>query len=276
MWLVIGGGMLVLLIAAMGKQKKNTCTGYSIIIKDGSDEKYFLSEIDIMQLLKTAVKGDIKGQSKSNFNLRQMENLLEENAWIKDAQLYFDNKDVLHVVVAEREPVARIFTARGKSFYIDEDENGIPLSQNLSTDVPVFTGVPDREDRRKKDSLLLREIRNTAKFISSQPFWRAQVAQVHLVRSDVNSDWEFEMVPVIGNHIIKLGNGYKIEEKFNRLFIFYKEVLSRTGFDKYKTVDVRFAGQVIGSKSENPKVDSIQLRKNVEELLQQINKVSTE
>ena len=276
MWLVIGGGMLVLLIAAMGKQKKNTCTGYSIIIKDGSDEKYFLSETDIMQLLKTAVNGDIKGQSKSNFNLRQMENLLEENAWIKDAQLYFDNKDVLHVVVAEREPVARIFTTRGKSFYIDEDENGIPLSQNLSTDVPVFTGVPDREDRRKKDSLLLREIRNTAKFISSQPFWRAQVAQVHLVRSDVNSDWEFEMVPVIGNHIIKLGNGYKIEEKFNRLFIFYKEVLSRTGFDKYKTVDVRFAGQVIGSKSENPKVDSIQLRKNVEELLQQINKVSTE
>lgn len=276
MWLVIGGGMLVLLIAAMGKQKKNTCTGYSIVIKDGSDEKYFLSEADIMQLLKTAVKGDIKGQSKSNFNLRQMENLLEENAWIKDAQLYFDNKDVLHVVVAEREPVARIFTARGKSFYIDEDENGIPLSQNLSTDVPVFTGVPDREDRRKKDSLLLREIKNTAKFISSQPFWRAQVAQVHLVKSDVNSDWEFEMVPVIGNHIIKLGNGYKIEEKFNRLFIFYKEVLSRTGFDKYKTVDVRFAGQVIGSKSENPKVDSIQLRKNVEELLQQINKVSTE
>ena len=276
MWLVIGGGMLVLLIAAMGKQKKNTCTGYSIIIKDGSDEKYFLSETDIMQLLKTAVNGDIKGQSKSNFNLRQMENLLEENAWIKDAQLYFDNKDVLHVVVAEREPVARIFTARGKSFYIDEDENGIPLSQNLSTDVPVFTGVPDREDRRKKDSLLLREIGNTAKFISRQPFWRAQTAQVHLVKSDVNSDWEFEMVPVIGNHIIKLGNGYKIEEKFNRLFIFYKEVLSRTGFDKYKTVDVRFAGQVIGSKSENPKVDSIQLRKNVEELLQQINKVSTE
>ncbi len=276
MWLVIGGGMLVLLIAAMGKQKKNTCTGYSIIIKDGRNEKYFLSETDIMQLLKTAVNGDIKGQSKSNFNLRQMENLLEENAWIKDAQLYFDNKDVLHVVVAEREPVARIFTARGKSFYIDEDENGIPLSQNLSTDVPVFTGVPDREDRRKKDSLLLREIGHTAKFISSQPFWRAQTAQVHLVKSDVNSDWEFEMVPVIGNHIIKLGNGYKIEEKFNRLFIFYKEVLSRTGFDKYKTIDVRFAGQVIGSKSENPKVDSIQLRKNVEELLQQINKVSTE
>ncbi len=276
MWLVIGGGMLVLLIAAMGKQKKNTCTGYSIIIKDGRNEKYFLSETDIMQLLKTAVNGDIKGQSKSNFNLRQMENLLEENAWIKDAQLYFDNKDVLHVVVAEREPVARIFTARGKSFYIDEDENGIPLSQNLSTDVPVFTGVPDREDRRKKDSLLLREIGHTAKFISSQPFWRAQTAQVHLVKSDFNSDWEFEMVPVIGNHIIKLGNGYKIEEKFNRLFIFYKEVLSRTGFDKYKTIDVRFAGQVIGSKSENPKVDSIQLRKNVEELLQQINKVSTE
>ena len=90
--------------------------------------------------------------------------------------------------------------------------------------------------------------------------------------SEADGSWEFDMIPVIGNHIVKLGNGEDMEQKFNRLFIFYKQVLSRTGFDKYKTIDVRYAGQVVGGKSENPKVDSVQLRKNVENLLQQIKK----
>ena len=93
--------------------------------------------------------------------------------------------------------------------------------------------------------------------------------------SDADASWEFEMIPVVGNHIVKLGDGENIEQKFNRLFIFYKEVLSRTGFNKYKTIDVRYAGQVIGGKSENPKVDSVQLRKSVENMLQQIKKMET-
>ena len=272
MWMVIGGGMLVLLIAAMGKQKKNTCSEYIISTRGVAEDKCFLSKADIAKILKAAVKGEIKGQAKSSFNLLDMEALLEDNVWVKDAQLYFDSKDVLHVIIAERKPVARIFTVKGKTFYIDDEEKGIPISANLSTRVPVFTGVPDKEDRRKKDSLLLLHIKNTAQFIKDNPFWRSQVAQVDVVLSDVNGDYEFDMVPLIGNHLVKLGDGEDLKEKFNRLFIFYKEVLSRTGFDKYKTVDVRFAGQVVAGKSENPKVDSVQLRKNVEELLNQIKK----
>jgi cell division protein FtsQ len=274
--MVIGGGMLVLLIAAMGKQKKNTCKDYSIAIKGSEAKSFFLSETDIVKLLKAATKGDIKGQQKASFNLQQMENLLEKNVWIKDAQLYFDNKDVLHVSVTERKPVARIFTKNGKTFYIDENENGIPLSENLSIKVPVFTGVPDKEERSKKDSLLIHDIKTTAQFISGNSFWTAQVAQVDVASSGTDGSLEFEMVPVIGNHIVKLGNGENIEQKFSRLFIFYKQVLARSGFDKYKTIDVRFAGQVVGGKSENPKVDSVQLRKNVENLLQQIKKIESE
>lgn len=266
----------MLLIAAMGKQKKNACKDYSVSIKGGEEKDFFLGKEDVVKLLKAATKGNIKGQPKASFNLQQMENLLEDNVWIKDAQLYFDNKDVLHVSVIERKPVARIFTRKGKTFYIDENEKGIPLSENLSIKIPVFTGVPDKEDRAKKDSFLIRDIRTTAQFISSDPFWSSQVAQIDVTPSDADGSWEFEMVPVIGNHIVKLGNGENIDKKFNRLFIFYKQVLARSGFDKYKTVDVRYAGQVVGGKSENPKVDSVQLRKNVENLLQQIKKIESE
>ena len=276
MWVVIGGGMLTLLIAAMGKQKKNTCKDYSITIKAGEGDDLFLGKSDIVKLLKAATKGNIKGQTKASFDLLQMENLLEENVWVKDAQLYFDNKDVLHVKVKEREPIARIFTEGGKSFYIDEEEQTMQLSDKRSAKVPVFTGFPDKEMRKDRDSLLLHDVKLTAAFINSHPFWASQVAQVDMAPSEADGSWEFDMVPLIGNHIVKLGSGENIEQKFNRLFIFYQQVLSRTGFDKYKAIDVRYAGQVVGRKSDNPKVDSVRLRKSVENLLQQIKKMESE
>jgi cell division protein FtsQ len=276
MWLVIGGGMLTLLIAAVGRQKRNTCKDYSITIRSSQGNKSFISKGDITSVLKTATKGNIKGQSKSAFNLLAMEQRLEGNGWVKDAQLYFDNKDILHVIIKERQPVARVFTAAGKSFLVDADGKVMPLPARRDMKLPVFTGFPDKKIKTKQDSLLVGDITAAARLINGDTFWAAQVAQVDIARSGTDGSWEFEMIPVLGNHIIKLGNGHDLERKFGNLLGFYKQVLSRTGLDKYKTIDVRFKGQVIGAKSENPKVDSVQLRKNVESLLQQIKQMDME
>jgi cell division protein FtsQ len=275
MWVMISGGVLTLLIAAVGKQKRNTCKDYVISIK-GNDESLFLSIEEVLKTLKTAANGNIKGQSKKSFNLLRLENLLKENQWVKDAQLYFDNKDILHVSVTERKPIARIFTAGGKSFYIDDEAQKMKLSVKRTAVLPVFTGYPDKTLKIKEDSILMNNIKITAQLINTDSFWTAQVAQIDVTPSESDQSWEFEMIPVVGNHIIKLGNGQNIAQKFNRLFIFYKEVLSRTGFNKYKTIDVRYAGQVIGGKSENPKVDSVLLRKSVEKMLEQIKIMETE
>ena len=275
MWVLISGGMLTLLIAAVGKQKRNTCKDYAITIK-GNNDDLFLSKADVLKTLKAATNGNIKGQSKKSFNLLRLENLLEENEWVKDAQLYFDNKDVLHVSVVERQPIARIFTSGGKTFYIDDEAQMMKLSARRTAVLPVFTGFPDKKMQTKKDSVLLNDVRITAQLINKDSFWMAQVAQIDMKASEAEDGWEFEMIPVVGNHIIKLGDGDNILQKFNRLFIFYKEVLSRTGFNKYKTIDVRYAGQVIGGKSENPKVDSVRLRKSVENMLEQIKKMEAD
>lgn len=273
MWLAIGTGMLTLLIAAMGKQRKSHCRDYSINITGIQGDEFFLDEADILKLLKAATKGKIKGQPKSDFDLRKMEQLLEDNVWVKDAQLYFDNRDVLHVSVKEREPVARVFTTAGKSYYLDNDGKFMQLSDKLSARLPVFTGFPDKKLLSAPDSLLLRDVLNTATFINGHPFWTSQVAQVDIDQTAGASSRQMIMIPVVGNQSIRLGDGKDIEKKFNRLFVFYKEVLSKTGFEKYKSIDVSFAGQVVAAKSENPRVDSVQLRKNVEVLLRQIKEM---
>lgn len=263
LWVAIGAGMVTLLAAAMRKQKNDRCSDYAITI-NGAKDNLFVDEKDIMKILSSGKDNRIKGQPVSAINLRKLEQQLEKNDWVKDAELYFDNKHVLHVTVTEREPVARVFNTGGKSFYIDREDRRMPLSDKLSAKVPVFTGFPERKTLLRKDSALIKDIRTAAEFILGDPFWMAQVAQI-----DITAEREFEMVPVVGNHLVKLGKAEQIEKKFHRLFVFYKQVLGPSGFDKYKTIDVQYAGQVIGVKGNGSKVDSVQLRKNVEKLLQQ-------
>ena len=263
-WLCIGGGMLTLLLAAISKKNKGQCKDYSISIK-GVQKNFFIDKKDVEQLLITATKGNIKGQLISSFNLHELEQMLEHNTWIEEAELYFDNRDVLHITVTEKEPVARVFTTTGTSFYIDSLGKKMPLSDKLSARVPVFTDFPEKKKMNAADSVLLNDIRITANYIINDPFWISQVAQI-----DITPEGNFEMVPVVGNHLVKLGNGENINQKFHRLMVFYKQVLSKTGFDHYKVIDVQYKGQVVTSNyAGKTKIDSVQLKRNVEKLLRQ-------
>lgn len=266
LWVCIGGGMLSLLIAAIGKKKREDCTDYTITIKN-SAENLFIDANDITKLLKSGAGFEIKGKKISEINLKKLEQLLRENVWIRKAEMWFDNRNVLHVEVYEREPIARIFTTGGRTFYIDSSERKLPLSDRLSARVPVFTGFIDKKVYSAKDRLLLTEVKNIATYIKNDPFWMSQVAQI-----DITAERNFELSPVVGNHLIKLGNGKDIEKKFNRLMIFYKQVLAQKGFDSYSTLDVQYAGQVVGTRrgTEKSKVDTVMLKRRVNEMLKQV------
>jgi cell division protein FtsQ len=261
-WLLIGGGMFTLLLAAISSKNRNTCSDIRVEWKSRG-KNFFIDEKDVEQILAKAIPGNIKGRLVNSINLHELESLFEKNQWINDAELFFDNRDVLHISIRQQEPVARIFTSTGNSFYIDSSGKKMPLSDKMSAKVPVFTGFPDKKVLTARDSVLLNGVRTIANYIIRYPFWTAQVAQV-----DISEDRKFEMIPMVGNHIVKLGDANEIPAKFRRLMIFYQQVLRQTGFDRYKLIDVQYRGQVVATRyAGDPKIDSVQLRKNVEKLL---------
>ncbi|HEX9510893.1 MAG TPA: hypothetical protein VF939_10435 [Puia sp.] len=263
-WCIAGAGVLVLLVAAIKYRNNKTCKGYKIEISGPSGE-LFIGKKEINGLLASAGAGQWKDRPTQSFDLRRMESVLEKNVWIRDAQLFFDNNGVLQVNVIEREPAARIFTESGNSFYIDSSGVQLPLSDKLPVKLPVFTDYPAPGIRQHgEDSVLTVQIRQLSAFIRNDPFWMAQIAQIA-----ITSDRGFELVPTIGNHVIEFGDGDDYQQKFHRLFVFYKEVLSRTGFDKYSRIDVAYAGQVVGTRkgSEGTRFDSLQGMKNIQQLI---------
>ena len=271
LWLVIGGGIIMLLAAAMHKQKNETCRDYTVRIK-GAGSDLFIGEVEIVEMLHKSAGSELKGIAVSSLNLHELEKELERNTWVEDAEIYLDSKAVLHVIVTEKKPIARIFTTAGNSYYIDSALRKLPLSDKVSAKVPVFTGFPERKNWLKRDSLLVKDVRQLALFILHDNFWQSQVSQI-----DITADREFEMIPLIGRHVVRLGTAEKLEKKFDRLLVFYKKVVSQSGFNSYPLIDIRYDGQVIATRTnEKRRVDSLQLRRNVEKLLRSGTNVTNE
>lgn len=262
-WLAIGISLLTLLIAANRREMGHECKDIAITIR-GVGESFYVDKNDISAALKKEAGGDLVQQQLKSINLAKLEQVLEKNPWIKDAEIYFDSRNVLHVLVTERQPVARVFTTAGNSFYIDTGALRMPLLDEVSIRVPVVTNFPAAKRLNKKDSVLLNDVKLLAQFVTKDEFWNAQVAQIDIIDRKY-----FEIIPTIGSHIIHFGTAENLEDKFHRLLVFYRQVLSKTGFDKYSALDAQYDGQIIGvHKGSVSSVDSVQLQKNIEELLE--------
>ena len=264
-WSLIGVGGIILLIAAMKKKNHQLCKGYEVVIT-GPEEQIFIDKNDVEEIL-FGNNRQIANKPFASFDLFKMEEKLEKNVWIEDAELFFDNNGILKIRVKEREPIARVFTVTGSTYYVDTSCAQLPLSDKLAPHLPVFTGFPtDRKKPGKDDSLLMRQIVHISQFINQNRFWKDQIEQI-----DITQARTFEMIPLVGNHIVTLGDGNDIEKKFAKLFIFYQQVMSKTGFDSYQKLDLQFAKQIVATKkwATLSKRDSLMAVAKVKQLIQE-------
>lgn len=246
LWVLAGIGTVVLLGAAMQAKNQKTCTGVKIEIT-GVERHMFIDEKDVMEMLKTV--GTVTGTRIGSLNLRQMEAMVERDPWVKNAEMFLDNNRVLQVSIEERQPVARVFTLGGHSFYLDSNAFRLPLSEKLSARVPLFTGFPsDKQVLAKPDSMLLENIVTIGKYILADSFWMAQVAQV-----DITPQPGFELVPVVGDHIVSMGGVEDLAEKFRKLNTFYHKAWLQNGINTYEKLDVQYDNQVVAIRKGTSK-----------------------
>jgi cell division protein FtsQ len=267
--IVLGAGLLLLLIAAINKKNHKNCSGVEVTINSTGDY-LFLDRQDVMAIIAPDKNNPSRGKALASFDLKKLESALKQNVWVRDAELFFDNNGQLQVNIREREPIARIFTTTGNSFYIDSSGKHLPLSDKITIRLPVYSNFPaDKAVLHGADSALLQQIKQMSRFIRNDSFWMAQLAQI-----DITADNTFEMIPVIGNHTIVFGDGNNYQQKFHRLLLFYQQVASKTGFDKYSIINIQYERQVIGTKKGTTgRIDSLQALKNIQKLIEASHKV---
>lgn len=254
-WTILGSGAVVLLVAAIDRKNSDHIARVDIHIL-GVQNNYFIDKKDVLVILQKTNGQKLENANAGALNLGQMENALSKQPWVKNAEMFFDNNNVLQVKITEREPIARIFTVSGASFYIDSSLARLPLSAKFSPRLPVFTSFPtDVKVLSKPDSSLLNDIKIMSEFINAHPFWMAQIDQV-----DITSARTFELTPKLGNQVIRFGNADNYEQKFNKLLAFYKQVQTKIGWNRYSVIDVQFKNQVVGVNREKGEIKSDSLR----------------
>ncbi len=247
-WSALALCCIVLLVAAMEAKDSKACKNIEISI-EGAGQYKFITHADVDALLR---QSEIHaGETLDDINLKNTEDLLKQNVWIKDAEMFFDNHQVLHVNISQREPLARVFTVNGNSFYIDSTGLRLPANENATARITAFTSFPSdlpagRHDKKllsKPDSLVLKDVTRLAKHIAADSFMNNQTAQVNITRQGT-----YEIIPVIGDQVIRIGTADDLDEKFIKLRAFYKQVWSKTGFERYGVIDVQYEGQVVAIK----------------------------
>jgi len=241
LWVLMGVGTIVLFGAAMIMKNHKACADIKVEIT-GADEHLFIDEKDVKDLINE--HSNLENKKMNEVDLKAIETELEKTPWVKNAELFFDNNQLLQVRIEERQPVGRIFTVEGTSFYIDSSGVRLPLSDKLSARVPMFTNFPsDKVVMAASDSELLRGVVKIGTFITTDSFWRAQIEQVYITPQGT-----FELTPMVGNQTIIFGDAEDIESKFNNLFSYYKRAWLQNGINTYSKLDVRFENQVVGVK----------------------------
>jgi cell division protein FtsQ len=237
--------LAVVIISAMGKRESAYPEGVLVTVVPLPSGQSLMNENDVLDLSKKVYGYQLESQSIGQIDVKRLEEMLETDPFVRDADVYLDARNKVNILIRQREPVLRIIDNNGLNYYLDKDGMKMPLSKRFTAHVLVATGnIPpydptfmERKRNLLKDVFLLSEI------IRGDDFFRVMTEQLY-----VSNRGEFTLVPKIGDHKIMFGHLDQAEEKLRRLKIFYQQGMPYEGWKKYRTLDVRFKGQVIGKK----------------------------
>ena len=229
---VIIGCYLVLAMTAFNRpdEMAYVCNDISITIEQDQTEG-FLNDQDIKLLLRHAGIQPLM-QPMKKINTRQIEEILQGNDLIDNAECYKALDGTLSISIQQRVPVVRIMAENGEDYYVDNRGEIIPHN-NYACHLIVATGHISKRYAAKVLAPVVAKLRNDR-------FWKNQVVQLNVL-----DDGSLELIPRVGNHIVYLGQPTGIEKKLDRLRKFYRYGLSKAGWNRYSRISVEFDNQII-------------------------------
>ncbi|NQY68000.1 MAG: cell division protein FtsQ [Flavobacteriales bacterium] len=251
----VGAAAIFILMGFVEVENHNRKFNELSIKIDYKDHNFFVEDGDIRNIINNLGYGS--NENLNEVDLVKIEEILKNNSSISGAEVYSTIDGNIMVEVSQRRPIIRIFSEAGNSYYIDDQGELMPTSNKYTSRIIVASGKIENDitsygielAEGKEDALtsadvnMLDQLFQLARKIDGDPFWKAQFVQVY-----VNEDQEIELIPSVGNHKIILGDVTDMEEKLKKLRVFYKKGLSKTGWNEYSVINLKFKDQIVCTK----------------------------
>ena len=198
----------------------------------------------------------IIGKLIDSVNLSIFEREIETFPYISNADV-INNRGTLIIKAQQEKIIAKIFNNKNEQFYLAESGKLVPKSKNTAGRLIVINGNIDKQysnnyfvhkdsNLGKNKDFILYIVWKMTCFIENDPFWKAQISQIY-----VSEGQKLELIPTIGEHVILFGDiasaeniDEVIKQRFENLKNLYIDGFKITGWDKYKSINLKFGTEI--------------------------------
>lgn len=237
-WIGIAAWFVVILGFVSAESEKVLCNRIEVVISDTIQSR-FITESNIRSMFQ-AEGLQLQGYPLSDINIRELEAMLENNDYIKRAEVSTDITGRMEVRIKQGIPLVRIMPRGSRGYYLDLEGFTMPLSDQFTPHILLLSGyMGDRET----DKGTLEEVHRFCSYVANHPFWSDQIVQIYRNRSG-----EYELIPRVGAHQILLGSMESWEKKLRNLEMLYEQGLPVYGWNTYGIINLKYTNQVICTK----------------------------
>jgi cell division protein FtsQ len=244
---IVAAGILLFMImgAAIHHENTQAITGFEVNSgnKDGNN---FVDDSDIYTILRNSQYTSTIGAPVQNAGLERLSAILDDNPYIKRADVYVGADGKVIVKIHQRTAILRVINNAGVSFYIDENGDKMPASDKFTPRVEVATGLifDKGNPNDTSDGAMVGKLYFLAKKIEANAFMNALVQQIY-----VDENRELELIPTVGNFSILVGDTDRLDDKFANLQSVYKDHPDDFPWNAYTMLNLKYAHQVVGIKN---------------------------
>ncbi|UOF94520.1 MAG: hypothetical protein IR527_00720 [Bacteroides sp.] len=165
---------------------------------------------------------------------------------VESITIYFDVYNNLYVKIYMKNILIKIENIYKKSFFIDF--NGYKIdnvhNDNLHTIVNAYGFITEYANDKscKIKSEIVIDIYKISLYIKNSSFWVKHIKHIY-----VNKNIEIELTTYINNHIFLIGNSNDINEKMDKIILFYQKIINRIDSYKYLVINLKYKNQIICS-----------------------------
>jgi cell division protein FtsQ len=218
------------------------CQNIKVVFGETTYNTYLpFSEQEIISLLQSDSSLDLGNACITQISGEYIASLIKKNIFIKDVIVYKDYKGNLNLEVLPRNPIARLIDKHGRHMYIDGEGFIMPIVPKYAHRLMI---VYDSEgyylNEKSIQSYYSIALLTLLRYIASDKFLNANIESLEIAGAgDVSINVQ------VGNQVVEFGHPYDIKKKFDKLALFYTQILPHTEWNKYKRVNLTFDKQIV-------------------------------
>ena len=205
---------------------------------DRASEKGFIDKDAVYQKIMN-ICDTVNNKDITKIPLDSVRNYLKSIPWATytDANITFD--EVMVVNIVECEPVMRIYTKDGQSFYLDDDGNVYPEKSGYSAHLLIGSGNITKRDLPKMFKVM--------KSVLNNSYSKCCVKQVYFDGKN------YELVMNNVDLKVILGDANDVDEKLMNMQYFFEQMQGSPELQNYSKINFNFENQVVCTKKNKNK-----------------------